>query len=257
MSNRLKVTFLGTGTSSGVPLLCCTCAVCQSTDWKDKRLRSSIFIEYKSKKILIDIGSDFRQQMLRENIQKIDAVLLTHAHNDHTASIDEIRAYNFATGKDIDFYADELTEKDVKNRFQYIFQPKKYPGVASINMQQITDKKFGIGEIEIQPIKVMHHKLPVTAFRIENFAYVTDIKTIAEGEKKKLFNLDVLILGVLQKKEHISHLNLNEAMLLIEELKPKKVYFTHISHLFGLHKNIQAELPPNISIAYDGLKIEV
>lgn len=254
---QLKITILGTGTSSGIPLLTCTCPVCHSTDIKDKRLRCSIFIEYKGKNILVDIGPDFRQQMLKENIQKIDAILITHSHHDHVAGLDEIRAYNFSMNKDIDLYANEIAEKELRKHFDYIFNENKYPGIAGVNILPIRKDVLNVEGIDVTPVEVMHNKLPVSAFRIEDFAYITDIKTISDSEFEKLKGVKVLVLSVLRQNEHFSHFNYEEALDFIAKLKPEKTYFTHLSHHFGKHKDIEKILASGIEIAYDGMKIWV
>ena len=253
----MKITFLGTGTSSGIPLLTCKCDICKSTDIKDKRLRSSIFIEYKGKNILIDIGPDFRQQMLKENILKIDSILITHAHNDHVGGLDEIRAYNFSSRKAMDVYANKIARKELLKHFDYIFQEKKYRGIADVNLLPISKKPFKIGEIKIIPIKVMHYKLPVSAFRINDFAYVTDIKTISEKEFKKLKGIKTLVVSALRHEEHFSHFTYSEALEFIKKLKVEKAYLTHISHRLDKHIDIEKKLPKNVKVAYDGLKILV
>lgn len=254
---ELKIRILGTGTSSGIPLLTCTCAVCNSTDIKDKRLRSSIFIEYKGKSILVDIGPDFRQQMLKENIKKIDAILITHSHHDHVAGLDEVRAYNFAMKKDIDLYANEIAEAELRKHFDYIFNDHKYPGIAGVNIFPIRKESFDVQGIKITPVEVMHNKLPVAAFRIADFAYITDIKTISDIEFEKLKGVKVLILSVLRHHEHFSHFNYEEALAFIARLQPEKTYFTHLSHHFGKHEEMEKILPSGIKIAYDGLKLLV
>lgn len=253
----MKVTFLGTGTSSGVPLLCCTCATCSSNDWKDKRLRCSVYLEIGNKKILIDAGTDFRQQMLRENINQIDALLITHGHKDHTGGLDDIRAYNFSTGKEINVYADSIACQMLKSQYDYVFAENKYPGIPQVNLITIGKEKFEVDGIEIIPIEVLHHRLPVTCFRIGDFTYITDAKTISVEEKEKIKGTKILVVNALREKEHLSHFNLEEALELVNEIKPEHTYFIHISHNFGKHVDIQAMLPQNISVAYDGLKIEV
>ncbi len=252
---EIKITFLGTGTSSGVPLLTCSCATCLSKDVLDKRLRSSILISYKNKNLLVDIGPDFRQQMLRENIKEIDAVLITHSHHDHVAGLDEIRAYNFSMNKDIDFYANEIAEMELRKHFDYVFRTDKYSGIANVNIVSIRKEPFMVEGIEVIPVEVMHNKLPVAAFRIADFAYVTDIKTISDEEFEKLKGVKYLILSALRFEEHFSHFNYEEALAFVERLQVEKAYFTHLSHHFGKHKDLEKLIPDNISIAYDGMKI--
>lgn len=253
------ITVTGSGTSQGVPVIGCECNVCLSKDSKDKRLRSSIHIDYKSKSIVIDTGPDFRQQMINSKISKLDAVLFTHEHKDHVAGLDDVRPFNFIQKKPINIYCSNNVYTALKREFHYIFDPKfRYPGIPSINRHEIDkENSFKVGDISIQPIEVMHYKLPVLGFRINNFAYITDAKTIEDIEKNKLQNLDLLIINALRIKEHLSHLNLEEAINLIKELKPKKAILTHISHFMGKHIDATKLLPKNIEIAYDGLKIEI
>ena len=253
------VTITGSGTSQGVPVIGCGCEVCISEDTKDKRLRASIHIEHKNKSIVIDTGPDFRQQMLNSKVSKLDAVLFTHEHKDHVAGLDDVRAFNFLQKKPVNVYCTNNVFTALKREFHYIFDPKfKYPGIPSIDRFEINKHQvFSVEDISIQPIEVMHYKLPVLGFRIENFAYITDAKTIEKKEKEKLKNLELLIVNALRKKEHLSHLNLNQAIDLINELKPKKAILTHISHFMGKHKEVEKELPENIRIAYDGLKIKI
>jgi phosphoribosyl 1,2-cyclic phosphate phosphodiesterase len=253
------VTITGSGTSQGVPVIGCKCEVCTSKDSKDKRLRSSIHINHKNKSIVIDTGPDFRQQMLNTEVTKLDAVLFTHEHKDHVAGLDDVRPFNFSQKKPINVYCSNNVFTALKREFHYIFDPKfKYPGIPSINRYEINkNEPFSVEDIVVQPIEVMHYKLPVLGFRIENFAYITDAKTIEEKEKEKLKNLEILIINSLRKKEHLSHLNLEEAIELVKELNPKKAILTHLSHFMGKHSEVEKELPKNISIAYDGLKIKI
>lgn len=251
----MKITFLGTGTSQGVPVIACNCDVCTSLDYRDKRLRSSILIEADDLAIVVDTGPDFRQQMLRERVKKLDAVLFTHEHKDHTAGLDDIRSFNFKQKKDMPIYAADHVLEQLKREFAYIFADVKYPGVPKIEVNTIENKPFKVEGLEINPIEVMHYKLPVLGFRIGDFAYITDAKTISEIEKEKLQGLDVLVLNALQKDPHISHLTLEEAIRLSQELGASKTYFTHISHKLGEHQDVEKELPVNVSLAHDGLQI--
>jgi len=253
----LRVTFLGTGTSQGVPVIGCTCRVCTSVDYRDKRLRSSILVESRGTQVIIDTGPDFRQQMLRERVRKLDAVLFTHAHKDHTAGLDDIRSFNFLQKKDMPVYAEQEVIEQLKKEFSYIFAENKYPGIPQVALNQITSDTFEIEGQQIIPIRVMHYKLPVLGFRIGDFTYITDANYISEEEKEKIKGSKVIVLNALQKTEHISHFTLDQALALMEELKPEKGYFTHISHRLGLHREVSEELPENIHLAWDGLKVEI
>ena len=251
------VTITGSGTSQGVPVIGCKCYVCSSENSKDKRLRSSVHIQSGDNSIVIDTGPDFRQQMINSNISNLDAVLFTHEHKDHVAGLDDVRAFNFIQKKPIEIFCTENVFDALKREFHYIFNPKfKYPGIPSINRNKIDkNNSFNVNEVKITPIEVMHYKLPVLGFRIKNFAYVTDAKTIEKNEREKLKNLELLIINALRIKEHISHLNLEEALNLINELKPKKAVLTHLSHYMGQHDEINKILPSNVGVAYDGMKI--
>lgn len=253
----MRITFLGTGTSQGVPIIACPCIVCQSKDPMDKRLRTSVLIEEKERTFVIDTGPDFRQQMLRENVKNMDAVIFTHEHKDHTAGFDDIRAFNFILQKKIDVYASTRVQEAIRREFAYIFSDFKYPGIPEINLHLIENKKIDIHGVEFIPIEVMHYKLPVFGYRVGDFSYITDANFIGPEEKEKLRNSKVLVLNALRKEEHISHFTLQEAVDLVKELKPEMAYFTHISHQLGLHKEIEKELPDNIRLAYDGLKLEL
>ena len=255
----MKVTFLGTGTSQGVPVIACDCAVCQSEDHRDKRLRVSVLIEVSGLNILIDSGPDFRQQMLREDVQKLDAILFTHEHKDHTAGLDDVRAFNFKYNKDMDVYAHPRVQGALKMEFSYIFAEFKYAGVPLVKLHDISkDASFSIeSKVEVMPIEVFHYKLPVLGFRIENFTYITDAKTISSEEKDKFRGTEVLVLNALRRKTHMSHFNLQEALDLIAEIQPNRAYLTHISHLFDKHEGILKDLPENVFVAFDGLKIEL
>ena len=251
----MKITFLGTGTSQGVPLIACDCEVCRSTDEKDKRLRSSILIEDGEKVFVIDTGPDFRQQMLREDVKRLDAVIFTHEHRDHIAGLDDIRAFNFTMKQAIDIYADDNVENALRRSLWYIFSEDKYPGIPEVNMHHINGEPFTIGQTKFIPIQVMHHLLPVWGFRINNFTYITDANSIPEKEKEKIYGSEVLVLNALRREKHISHFTLDEAIETIKELKPKEAYLTHISHQLGKHADVEKELPPHIHLAYDGLKL--
>tara|TARA_Y100000385_G_scaffold238318_1_gene253236 strand:- start:14 stop:781 length:768 start_codon:yes stop_codon:yes gene_type:complete len=255
----MTITITGSGTSQGVPVIGCECYVCSSEDSKDKRLRSSIHIKYNNNSIVVDTGPDFRQQMINSKIKKLDAVLFTHEHKDHVAGLDDVRAFNFIQKKPIEVYCSENVFKALKREFHYIFDPKfKYPGIPSINRHRISkENTFKINEVLITPIEVMHYKLPVLGFRIDNFAYITDAKTIENKEKNKLKNLDLLIVNALRIKEHLSHLNLEEALELINELNPKRAVLTHLSHLMGKHEEIKKLIPKNVDVAFDGMKFNL
>lgn len=253
----MKITVLGSGTSQGVPVIACQCSVCLSESPKDNRKRTSILIQDKGKTLVVDTGPDFRQQMLDAKVMDLDAVLFTHEHKDHVAGLDDVRAFNFKSQKDMDVYAVPRVQEALKREFEYVFAEIKYPGIPQINLLEIGEKPFTVEGIEVTPIDVMHYKLPVKAFRVGDFAYVTDANYIADTEKEKLLGLDILILTALRKEKHISHFNLEEAIEIIEELKPKKAYLTHISHLMGKHADVEAELPPNIYLCYDGLELEL
>lgn len=253
----MKFTFLGTGTSQGVPVIACDCDVCQSIDFRDKRLRSSIHVEIDDNSLVIDTGPDFRQQMLRERIKKIDAVIFTHEHKDHTAGLDDIRSYNFRQEIDMPIYSHERVIEQLKKEFSYIFAEVKYPGGPRVEINPISNKPFSIKGTSIIPIEVMHYKLPVFGFRFMDMAYITDAKLIAEEEKNKLKGLKVLVLNALQKTPHISHFTLEEAIEMAIEINAEKTYLTHISHKLGSHREIEKELPDNIQLAYDGLKISI
>lgn len=251
------VTFLGTGTSQGVPVIACKCNVCKSIDYKDKRLRSSVHIEIDNVHLNIDVGPDFRQQMLINNISRMDAILLTHEHKDHTGGLDDVRSFNFAQKKDMPIYGRQNVLDQIGKEFEYIFAVNKYPGTPHVDRKHIINRPFKIEGVEIIPIDVLHYKLPVFGFRVNDFAYITDANFISKEEKEKLKNLKVLVLNALQIKKHISHFTLSEAIELIEELKPEKAYLTHISHTLGLSREIEPTLPENISLAYDGLKLQL
>lgn len=252
----IKVTFLGTGTSQGIPIIGSKHPVCLSNDPKDKRLRVSIAISWEDYFFVIDCGPDFRQQMLSVSARSLDGIVFTHEHADHTAGLDDIRPFFFRQGK-INMFMSERVHQSLNQRFDYILNDEnKYPGAPSVNVRTIDkDTPFTLGNKLVTPIEVLHHKMPVLGYRIDNFAYLTDVKTIAEDQKMKLQNLDVLVINALRIESHPSHLNLSEALALIQELHPKRAYLTHISHLLGFHKEVEASLPNNVFLAYDNLEI--
>jgi phosphoribosyl 1,2-cyclic phosphate phosphodiesterase len=223
---------------------------------KDKRLRTSIFIESNGTKVVIDTGPDFRQQMLRENIIELDAIVFTHEHKDHLAGLDDVRAYNYKTKLPIDIYASNKVQQAIKRDFHYVFQSEKYPGVPDLNLKEIDCDPFKIKNIDFIPIEVLHHKMKVKAFRINNFTYITDANKIEEKELEKIYGSEIIVINALRREPHISHFTLQQAIHLIQDLKPKKAYLTHLSHQIGKHDDLQKELPENIFVAYDGLTFE-
>jgi phosphoribosyl 1,2-cyclic phosphate phosphodiesterase len=253
----LKVTFLGTGTSQGVPVIACECDVCRSVDTRDKRLRTSAHIEVDGQSIVIDTGPDFRQQMLSNDIKKLDAVIFTHEHRDHVAGLDDVRSFNFKQKKPMPIYGNENVLEFVKKEFHYAFAEKKYPGVPQIDLHRIENRPFSVNSTEIVPVYTLHHKLPVFGFRIKNFSYITDANYISKAEKEKLKNSEVLVLNALQHDPHISHFTLEQALDLSSELKPGRTYLTHISHKLGKHEEISKLLPENVYLAHDGLSLKI
>lgn len=253
----MTIEFLGTGTSQGVPVIACTCSVCSSTDPKDKRLRTSALVRSGRHTILIDAGPDLRQQMLRARVDRLDAVLLTHEHMDHLAGIDDLRSFNFKQERAMDLYGTPPTLAAVKRMFHYAFTEKRYPGVPRLELRTIDTRPFSVDGLDIRPIEVMHYFMPVLGFRIGDLTYITDAKTISPEEKEKVRGSKVLVVNALRREEHVSHLNLAEALALIEELAPERAYLTHISHLLGRHAEVGKELPPNVHLAHDGLVVEV
>lgn len=251
----MKITFLGTGTSQGVPVIGCDCRVCRSLDHRDKRFRSSVHIATEGKSFVIDCGPDFRQQMLANDIQNLDAVIFTHEHKDHTAGLDDVRAYNFKQKKDMPIYAHARVLKQLKQEFAYAFSEVRYPGVPRFKLFEIDLSPFEVEGVTFIPIQVFHYQLPVFGFRVGDFCYITDANQIPEAEKEKIAGSKVMVLNALQKEEHVSHFNLEEALQVIEELKPEKAFLTHISHKMGRHSEVENLLPQNVSIAYDGLTV--
>lgn len=253
----LLVTFLGTGTSQGVPLIACECAVCTSEDPRDKRLRTSALLESAGTTVVIDAGPDFRQQMLRKGVKKIDAVLLTHEHKDHLAGLDDVRAFNYRWDEPVNIYGSARVLHAVKREFAYAFEENPYPGVPRMALHEIGEDPFYINQLRIVPIEVLHHLMPVKGFRIDDFTYITDAKTIAPDEIEKIRGSKVLVLNALRKEAHISHFTLNQAIDMAQLLEPGACYFTHMSHQIGKHAEISALLPKNIFFAYDTLELDM
>jgi phosphoribosyl 1,2-cyclic phosphate phosphodiesterase len=253
----IKLTFLGTGTSQGVPVVACQCPVCQSENPKDTRLRASVMIETESQCLVIDAGPDFRQQMLTHRVRHLNGILLTHEHVDHIFGLDDIRAFNWVQKQATDIYAEERVQIAIKRIFDYVFASFRYPGIPQMHLHLIENKPFLINDLEVVPIRGFHYKLPVFGFRFGTMAYVTDVNRLEDNEIEKLRGLDVLVLNALRKEDHISHYSLNQALELIAEIKPAKAYLTHISHQMGCYDEVQIELPENVFLAYDGLVVEV
>ncbi|GIV28319.1 MAG: MBL fold metallo-hydrolase [Bacteroidia bacterium] len=252
----LEVIFLGTGTSQGVPLIGCECAVCISDDERDKRLRSSILVRDEETTIVVDTGPDFRQQMLREKIKRIDAILYTHEHKDHIAGMDDVRAFNFILKKKMPVYVSDRVLRALEREFYYVFSDEKYPGIPEIDVHIIDTMPFYINSIYIQPVELLHYRMPVLGYVFnKKVAYITDANYISDVEKNKIKNLEVLIVNALRREKHVSHFTLNEALQLIQEVNPRRAYLTHISHQLGKHEEVSRELPDNVFVAYDGLRL--
>jgi phosphoribosyl 1,2-cyclic phosphate phosphodiesterase len=255
---KTRVTFTGTGTSQGVPLIACKCPVCLSEDTHDKRLRSSVKIEVDGLVIVIDSGPDFRQQMLRSQTENLDALIFTHEHKDHIAGMDDIRAFNYVNQRAVDVYATLQVQAALRREYQYIFSETRYPGIPEVTIHTIANNEdFMVGDVRITPIEVLHYKLPVLGFRVNDFTYITDANFISAEEKQKIRGSKVLVLNALRKEKHISHFTLGEAIALADELEIPEVYFTHISHQLGFHKVVDAALPKGKHLAYDGLELEI
>ena len=253
----LTITFLGTGTSTGIPMVACGCEVCKSGDSADTRLRSSIMVQSAATTIIVDTTPDFRYQMLREKVTSIDAVLLTHPHKDHIAGIDDTRPFQFFSHKPTEIYGSKMSLEGVKTEIPYSFEQLKYPGIPKVNLHEISLTPFSIGDISVIPILVWHYKMPVFGFRFGKFTYITDANRIDASEKEKIKGSEILVLNALRIDQHISHFTLQEAIDLVKELQVPTAYFTHISHQLGLHKIVNAALPHGIALAYDGLKITI
>jgi len=253
----VTITFLGTGTSQGVPVIACGCEVCTSPDARDKRLRTSILIEAEDKTIVIDSGPDFRYQMLRAKVKHLDAIVFTHEHKDHIAGMDDIRAFNYKQNSPVDVYADARVQRALVREFPYIFDGTGYPGIPQVIVHPIDLHPFDIGSVKFTPVEVLHYKLPVLGFRINDFTYITDAKTVSASEKEKISGTKILVINALQKQTHISHFTLDEAIAFANDVGAEKTYLTHISHRLGRHLDISKELPDNIELAYDGLKLNI
>jgi phosphoribosyl 1,2-cyclic phosphate phosphodiesterase len=253
----MKVTVLGTGTSQGVPVIACGCEVCRSVDPRDNRLRCAILVEEGETQLLIDAGPDFRQQMLRYRVTNLDAVLLTHEHADHIFGLDDIRSFNWIRQAPMDIFCEKRVAENLKTIFNYAFAEIKYPGTPQMDLKTIDGNPFNVLDIKVIPIRLYHHKLPVYGYRIGSFAYLTDFNRIEDAELAKLKGVEVLIICALRKKSHISHLNLAEALSLVEKIAPEKSYLTHMSHEMGLHADLERELPLGVYPAWDGLVIKM
>jgi phosphoribosyl 1,2-cyclic phosphate phosphodiesterase len=254
---NIEATFLGTGTSQGVPVIACDCDVCLSIDTRDKRLRSSLLLKINRKNFVIDTGPDFREQMLREQVNSLRAILLTHEHVDHVFGLDDIRSFNWKQKHPTDIYAEERVQEAIKRIFHYAFADFKFPGIPEMNLHKIDKNPFQIDGIEFIPIRCFHHKLAVYGFRVGDLTYITDTNYIPKEELKKVTGTRILIINALRKESHISHFNLSEALEIIKEIQPEKAYLTHLSHTFGKHTYIQNELPENVFVGYDRMKLIV
>lgn len=253
----MKITFLGTGTSQGIPVIACNCEICTSDDFRDNRLRTSILIQTESTTVVIDSGPDFRQQMLREKVKNLNAIVFTHEHKDHIAGMDDVRAFNYIQKKKIPIYATQRVQQALKREFAYVFSEEKYPGIPEIELVDIDTDPFNINGIKLIPIDVKHLNMPVKAYRIGDFTYITDANYISDSEKEKIIGSKTIVVNALRHEKHVSHFNFKEAIELIDELKPEKAYFTHISHQLGKHDEISKLLPNHIELAYDGLQISI
>lgn len=253
----MTVTFLGTGTSQGVPVIACHCPICTSADPRDQRLRSSIMLSHNDRNVVIDTGPDFRQQMLRARVQRLDGVVFTHEHKDHIAGLDDIRAFNYFQREKMNVYCTEAVEIALKREFAYAFSDFKYPGIPEIELNRIDNAPFDVAGIHLTPIEVVHMKMPVLGYRIGDFTYITDANYISESEKEKIKGSKILVLNALRREKHPSHYTLDEALELVEELQPEAAYFTHISHQLGMHEEVSKELPSHVHLAYDGLTLTI
>jgi phosphoribosyl 1,2-cyclic phosphate phosphodiesterase len=257
LSSAMRLTFLGTGTSQGVPVIGCPCPVCSSDDFHDKRLRTSALITTAEGHIVIDAGPDFRQQMLTHRICELQAVLLTHEHVDHIFGLDDIRAFNWLQRKPTDIYAEKRVQQAIRRIFDYVFARWKYPGIPQMELHNIKSRPFRVGSVEFIPVRCYHHRLPVLGFRTGKLTYLTDVNSIPDQELKKVMGTRVLVVNALRHERHISHYNLEEALHLVEKVRPEKTYITHISHAMGLHRDVEQTLPAGVCLAYDGLTVDI
>ncbi len=254
----MQITFLGTGTSQGIPVIGCDCEVCRSTDPRDKRLRTSILVTIDDVNIGVDAGPDFRQQMLNNQVQHLDAILLTHEHNDHIIGLDDVRPFNFKSGEDMPIYCAERVAKELRMRFAYAFDINPYPGAPRFLLKPISaEQPFKVKHTQVFPFQFLHGKMPVLGFRFGDFVYITDAKTVSEETVALIRGAEVLVVNALHREPHHSHFNLDEAIAFIERVQPRKAFLTHMSHRMGLSRDIEEELPSHISLAHDGLKINL
>jgi len=251
----VKITFLGTGTSQGVPVIACDCATCTSTDSCDKRLRAALLVETSANTIVIDAGPDFRQQMLNARVKKLDAIFLTHEHKDHIAGMDDLRAFNYKSQAAIDIYAEERVQNAVRKEYAYVFSENQYPGVPKMELHNIDIYNIDLRGDIIIPLRIFHYRLPIMGFRIGDMAYITDANYIPEETREKLIGVKYLVINALRKEKHISHFSLGEALNLIEAVSPRKAFITHIGHQMGKHADVNRELPVNVTLAWDGLEV--
>ncbi len=253
----MKITVLGSGTSQGVPIIGCTCEACCSKDPKDNRLRTSVLVDAGNDVILIDAGPDFRQQMLREKVSRLDAIIFTHEHRDHIGGLDDVRAFNYINQAPMDVYAENRVINALKKEYNYVFSDEKYPGVPQLKMHRIDETPFKIGETEIIPIRIMHYNLPILGFRIGSFTYITDANLIDDNSIAKISGTQHLIINALRKRKHISHFSLDEAIETSQKCHAQKTYLIHMSDQMGLHNEVNASLPENVSLTYDGMTINI
>ncbi len=253
----MTITFLGTGTSTGVPVVACDCRVCTSDDPRDRRLRTSVMVEVDGNHYVIDCGPDFRYQMIREKVEDIAAILFTHGHRDHIAGLDDVRAFNYVLNKTVDIYASDTVVDSINKEFPYILKEKRFFGAPQLHFHIIDNKPFTINGVLFTPIELVHHKMPVFGFRVGDFTYITDASHIPEEEKGKIKGSSVLVINALRKSKHISHFSLDEALQVIGEVNPKQAYITHLSHFMGIHEEVSRDLPDNVFLAHDGLEIRI